>query len=222
MKTIVINSQKGGSGKSMLAKHLSVEAIRAGDGPVFLIDTDTQGTLTTWHSRRESETPALVDVPLAGLARGLELIKDSGAAFCLIDTPSGELEHAEALFKLADFVIFPVQDSDDDLAAAPATVAILRRVGTPFVFVLTKIKPNTLVTAQVAAALSKHGQVATTFVADRTAYKSRYPKGQTITEAEPNGKAAREVAELWDELKSCLHASMNEGESGNMGARKHG
>ena len=43
METIIINSQKGGSAKTMLAKHLSVEAERAGDGPVFLIDTDPPG-----------------------------------------------------------------------------------------------------------------------------------------------------------------------------------
>ena len=67
MKTIVINSKKGGSGKTMLCKHLAVEAERAGDGPVFLIDTDPQGTLTAWHMKRESETPALVEVPFVGL-----------------------------------------------------------------------------------------------------------------------------------------------------------
>ncbi len=46
MQVIAINSQKGGSGKTMLAKHLSVQAERAGDGPVYLIDTDPQGSLT--------------------------------------------------------------------------------------------------------------------------------------------------------------------------------
>ena len=73
MQTIVINSQKGGSGKTMLCKHLAVEAERAGDSPVFLIDTDPQGTLTAWHSKRESETPARVDLPFDGLEKGLSL-----------------------------------------------------------------------------------------------------------------------------------------------------
>src|SRR6516162_4609915 len=90
MQTIVINSQKGGSGKTMLCKHLSVEAERAGDGPVFLIDTDPQGTLTAWHTKREAETPA-------------------------------RLEIAAQLFKLADFVLFPVQPSEDDLTILFAT-----------------------------------------------------------------------------------------------------
>jgi chromosome partitioning protein len=66
MQVIVINSQKGGSAKTMLAKHLSVEAERAGDGPVFLIDTDPQGSLTAWHTKRESETPQRVNCPLRG------------------------------------------------------------------------------------------------------------------------------------------------------------
>jgi cellulose biosynthesis protein BcsQ len=51
MQTIVINSQKGGSGKTSLCAHLAVEAERAGDGPVYLIDTDPQGTAASAISR---------------------------------------------------------------------------------------------------------------------------------------------------------------------------
>ena len=72
------------------------------------------------------------------------------------------------------------------------------------------MKPNTLITAQAAAILSKHGQVAETFVADRTGYKSPYAKGQTITEAEPRGAAAQEIASLWQNIKSCLHENMQQ------------
>lgn len=208
MQVIVINSQKGGSAKTMLAKHLSVEAERAGDGPVFLIDTDPQGSLTAWHTKRESEVPARADVSFEGLQKGLDLLRQHGATYCLIDTASGRVEIARELFRLADFVIFPVQASEDDLTAAPVTVQALKEVGVPFVFVLTRVKANTLITAQAAAVLSKHGEVAEIFVNDRTAYKSPYPKGQTITEAEPKGAAAKEIAALWENIKSCLHVSM--------------
>ena len=67
MQVIIINSQKGGSGKTMLAKHLAVEAGRAGDGPIFLIDTDPQGSLTAWHAKRDSEIPQRVEVPFEAL-----------------------------------------------------------------------------------------------------------------------------------------------------------
>lgn len=208
MQVIVINSQKGGSAKTMLAKHLSVEAERAGDGPVFLIDTDPQGSLTVWHARRESEAPQRVELPFEGMSRGLNLLRKHGAAYCIVDTASGRVEVAKELYKLADFVVFPIQASEDDLTAAPVTVQALKDAGVPFMFVLTRVKANTLITAQAAAMLSKHGQVAETFVGDRTGYKSPYPKGQTITEAEPRGVAAKEMAALWTNIKVCLHESM--------------
>src|ERR1017187_6574719 len=210
MQVIVINSQKGGSAKTMLAKHLSVEAERAGNGPVFLIDTDPQGSLTAWHTKRESETPQRVELPFEGLERGLELLRQHGAAYCIVDTASGRVEVAKELFKLADFVVFPVQASEDDLTAAPVTVQALKDVGVPFVFVLTRVKANTLITAQAAAVLSKHGEVAETFINDRTGYKSPFAKGQTVTEAEPKGPAAKEIAALWENIKSCLHVSMQD------------
>lgn len=211
MQVIVINSQKGVSAKTMLAKHLSVEAERAGDGPVFLIDTDPRGSLTAWHAKRESERPQRVELPFEGLDKGLELLRRYGASYCLIDTASGRVEVVKELCKLADFVPFPVQASEDDLTAAPVTVQALKEAAVPFLFVLTRVKANTLITAQATAVLSKHGEVAETFVNDRTAYKSPYPKGQTITEAEPKGAVAKEIAALWENIKSCLHEKMQSG-----------
>jgi chromosome partitioning protein len=193
----------------MLCKHLSVEAERVGDGPMFLIDTDPQGSLTAWHAKRESEIPARVDVPFEGLQQGLELLRSHGAAYCLIDTASGRTEIAKHLFNLAHFVLFPVQASEDDLTAAPVTVQALKEATVPFLFVLTRVRANTLITAQAAALLSKHGEVAGTFINDRTAYKSPFPKGETITEAEPRGPAAQEVAALWENIKSCMHDNIN-------------
>jgi chromosome partitioning protein len=63
MKTIVIQSQKGGSGKTMLAAHLSVEPERCKE-VAWVIDTDRQATLSLWHERRKSETPQRMDIPL--------------------------------------------------------------------------------------------------------------------------------------------------------------
>ena len=211
MQVIVINSQKGGSGKTMLAKHLAVAAEAAGDGPAYLIDTDPQGSLTAWYTKRDADKPALIEVTFDKLEGALDLLRQRGAAYCFIDTASGRLEIARDLFKLADFAIFPVQASEDDLTAAPVTVQAMKNIGVPFVFVLTRVKANTLITAQAAALLSKHGEVAGTFINDRTGYKSPFPKGQTITEAEPKGAAAKEVAALWQELKACVHANMRTG-----------
>lgn len=90
MKTIVITSQKGGSGKTTLAANLAIEAGRAGDGPAWLIDTDKQGTLSKWHERRDDQTP---HTPVRGdllfheLETGLaNIAAKHGGAFTFIDT----------------------------------------------------------------------------------------------------------------------------------------
>ncbi len=118
-------------------------------------------------------------------------MRGHGASYCIIDTAPGRIDIAKDLFKLAGFVIFPVQASEDDLTAAPVTVQSLKETGVPFVFVLTRVKANTLITAQAAAVLSKHGEVAEMFVNTRTAYKAPYAEGQTSTKAEPQRRGSQ-------------------------------
>src|ERR1700736_2073549 len=69
MQTIVWNSQKGGSGKSGLCCSCGVEAERAGDRPVYLIDGDHQGNLSTWHELRQAERPHRVEIEIPDLRR---------------------------------------------------------------------------------------------------------------------------------------------------------
>lgn len=208
MQTIVVNSQKGGSGKTMLCAHLSVEAERAGDGPVFLIDTDPQGTLSTWHEHRAAETPQRAEVPLAHIRQGLEALAQRGARYCVIDTAPTRTDENAALFRMADLVLVPIRPSPSDLWAAASTVAMLKEAGTPFLFVLTQAKANASITAQAAAALSHHGPVAETFIADRVPYAASMTDGRTALELAAKGPAAQELAGLWANIKTCLHANM--------------
>ena len=218
MKTIVINSQKGGSGKTTICAHLAVEAERAGDGPVFLIDTDPQGTLSTWHEHRAAEVPQRVEVPLENLAEGLAALKDRKASYCFIDTAPTRTDENVALFRLADLVLVPIRPSPSDLWAAAATVALLKEAGIPFLFILTQAKANASITAQAAAALSHHGPVAETFIADRVPYAAAMTDGRTALELLTKGPAAVETAALWKNIKACLHANMKKTEK----VKRHG
>jgi chromosome partitioning protein len=218
MKTIVINSQKGGSGKTTICAHLAVEAERAGDGPVFLIDTDPQGTLSTWHEHREAEVPQRVEVPLENLAQGLAVLKDRKASYCFIDTAPTRTDENAALFRLADLVLVPIRPSPSDLWAAAATVALLKEADIPFLFILTQAKANASITAQAAAALSHHGPVAETFIADRVPYAAAMTDGRTALELSAKGPAAAETTALWKNIKACLHANMKKAEK----VKRHG
>jgi chromosome partitioning protein len=214
MQTIVVNSQKGGSGKTMLCAHLAVQAERAGDGPVFLIDTDPQGTLSTWHEHRAAETPQRAEVPLQHLAQGLAALKQRGASYCLIDTAPTRTDENAALFRLADLVLVPIRPSPSDLWAAASTVSMLKEAGTPFLFVLTQAKANASITAQAAAALSHHGPVAETFIADRVPYAAAMTDGRTANELSAKGPASTELSGLWGNIKTCLHANMKRAKKG--------
>jgi len=207
MQTIVINSQKGGSGKTSLCAHLSVEAERAGDGPVYLIDTDPQGTLSTWHEARAAETPHRVETSLAELAPTLDTLAQREAALCFIDTAPNRSDNA-GLFELADLVLVPVRPSPSDLWAVSATVALLKKAGRPFLFVVNQATLNANITAQAIASLSHHGPVAETIIAARVYYAAAMTDGHTAPELARQGPSAKEIASLWRNIKACLHAGM--------------
>ncbi len=61
MQTIVLATQKGGSGKTTLAIGLALAAIQAGH-TVRLIETNSQGTLSNWQTRRPYAEPIVEPV----------------------------------------------------------------------------------------------------------------------------------------------------------------
>ena len=216
MKTIVINSQKGGSGKTTLCAHLAVQAEQSGDGPVYLIDTDPQGTLSTWHDKRKAEIPRRVEVLLQDIASGIAVLNQRKAAYCFIDTAPTRTDENAALFRLADLVLIPIRPSPSDLWAAAATVAMLKDANIPFLFVVTQAKANASITAQAAAALSHSGPVAQTLIADRVPYAASMTDGRTAIELSKKGLAAIETAALWENIKTCLQSNMKASLHANM------
>lgn len=60
MKTILIAAQKGGAGKTTLARNMAVAAAQDGKR-VLCLDLDPQGSLRGWWESREAETPAMLE-----------------------------------------------------------------------------------------------------------------------------------------------------------------
>jgi chromosome partitioning protein len=208
MKTIIIASQKGGSGKTMVAAHLAVEAERAGDTPAWLIDTDRQATLTLWHERRKAETPHRGEVRFEKLKSGLAKLDGDGATYCFIDTAPTISDQTAALLDFADLLLIPVRPSPSDLWSVAETVELVKNAGKPFLFVITQAKSHANITAQAIAALSQHGRVAQAFISDRVAYAAAMTSGNTAPEVSPKGPAAQEITALWLEVKSCFNEKM--------------
>lgn len=197
MKTVVITSQKGGSGKTTLTAHYAVAVERAGHGPAVIIDTDPQQTLATWWNAREAETPQLAPVALRDLPDKLDALGKAGFAWCFIDTPPALTEQNRQVLKLADLIVIPTRPSPNDLWSLGATLDLVKASGTPSVFVVTQAKANTRIMVQTVAALSQHGQVFESIIHDRVDYAAAMTDGRTAIEINPSGFAAAEMADLW-------------------------
>jgi chromosome partitioning protein len=206
MHIIVTASQKGGAGKTTLAAHLAVAAEAAGHGPVVLVDTDPQGTLTKWWERRKSEIPRLVAVDAGVLPAKIDQLRAQGFALVVIDTPPAITASIQAVIGCSDLVIMPVRPSPADLWAVGATTDMAVEQGREFIFVVSAATRGASITTQACTALSKHGTVATV-IHNRVSFAGAFASGQVVAEIEPRGQAAAEVVELLSVVMERLTAS---------------
>jgi len=198
MQVIVLASQKGGVGKTTLAVHLAVEAQVRSGGPVAMIDTDPQGSMTAWWNERKADTPALSPTPAAELPAKIKALENAGFRMVFIDTPPAITASVSSILQVSDFVLIPVRPSPNDLRAVGRTIDLVRANAKPFAFVLTQAKQNARLTLQALAALSEHGVVAGSIIGDRVDYAASMITGQTTSEIDGKGRAAAEVSGLLD------------------------
>jgi len=136
MQTIVLATQKGGSGKSTLAVNLAVSAQEHGL-TVRLIETDPQGTLSSWQRRRNFGSPLVESVGNATrLEQQLAIFASENVGLTIIDTPSGISTLTNAAIRHTDLCLIPVRPSMLDIEAAAPTLGTARAARTSFGFIL--------------------------------------------------------------------------------------
>lgn len=204
MHIIVLASQKGGSGKTTLSGHLAVEAEKNGAGPVVLIDTDPQGSLSHWWNARAAAAPAFARIAVEELEEGLEDLRMDGFRLAIIDTPPAITHSISEVVSHADLVVIPARPSPHDLRAVGATIDIAERHGKPLVFVMNAATARARITGESAVALSQHGTVAPVTLHHRVDFAASMIDGQTIGEIDPKSRSAREIAELWSYIGGRL------------------
>jgi len=197
MHVLVMASQKGGSGKTTLSGHLAVEAEKAGLGPVSLIDTDPQGSLSQWWNARTVSTPHFAKVELLDLGDALDHLRNAGVKLAVIDTPPAITASISQVVAHADLVVVPTRPSPHDLRAVGATVDIAERHGKPLIFVVNAATLRARITGEAAVALSQHGTVAPVTLHHRVDFAASMVDGRTVGEVVPKSQSAREVRDLW-------------------------
>ncbi len=204
MRVIAVASQKGGTGKTTLSGHLAVQAEAAGAGPVALVDTDPQGSLSDWWNARKVETPAFVHTSIHTLEPDLEVLERSGVELVVIDTPPAITSAIVEVVKVADLVLIPVRPSPHDLAAAGVTVELVESLGKPLVFVINSASARARISSEAAIALSQHGTVAAPIIHQRTDFASSMIDGRTVMEIGRASRSAAEIEGLWSYVERRL------------------
>jgi len=204
VRVVVFASQKGGSGKTTLSGHIAVEAERAGDGPVALIDTDPQGSLAKWWNARAASTPAFAQASLEELDACLDHLKSIGFKLIVIDTPPAVTQTIAHVVQRADLVVVPTRPSPHDLRAVGPTVDIADSLNKSLVFVVNSATPRARITSETAVALSQHGVVAPVTLHHRVDFAASMIDGRTVGDIQPDSKSAIEVSALWMYLRGRL------------------
>ena len=210
MYTLVMASQKGGSGKTTLSGHLAVEAENSGAGPVALIDTDPQGSLSHWWNARNAKAPHFAKVGLLELGEALNQLRQSGIRLAVIDTPPAITGSISQVVAHADLVLVPTRPSPHDLRAVAATVDIAERHEKPLIFVINGATARARITGEAAVALSQHGTVAPVTVHHRVDFAASMIDGRTVNEVVPKSLSSREISDLWIYVQDRLSRLMKD------------
>lgn len=208
MRVIAIASQKGGSGKTTLAGHLAVEAERAGEGAVALVDADPQGSLADWWNEREEPTPVFVHTSAQRLEQDIGELQELGIDLLIIDTPPAITATISDVIRVSDMVLIPTRPSPHDLRSVGRTVELVEALSKPLVFVVNGATPRARITSEAAIALSQHGTLAPSIIHQRVDFAASMIDGRTVMELDTRSRSAKEIAKLWGYLKNRLERNM--------------
>lgn len=210
MITVAFCTQKGGTGKTTIATALATAAHLAGEKSA-LLDLDPQTNAVNWFDRREGDGPDVASIQPGAIRRSLDAYRNIGMDWVFIDTP-GKMDSASTeAAKHADIVLIPTQAQIFAIDTLEPLKRLLDMAGKPPAYViLNLIHPNAGGrAAEDAAAIAERYEIAVApvYLSRLKAYEDAPAVGQAPQEWEPNGRAAQQIAALFDFLRN--HVSMN-------------
>lgn len=214
LRTLAVAINKGGAGKTMVAKCLATAAAYAGLN-VLLLDLDTQQNATQWGRRRQAHNPLPVvrfttenDLP-----DELQRARQAGCDLAILDTPPGRNTEIPAAVEEADLVLCPFAPEVDHYEGMVRIVRLARTTGKPALGVLNLAEPNSQSEVVTARGVLEqlHLPFAPVVLHRLKIYREASLKGLTPQELDPQSRAAREVAELWDYVNATLQACQTDG-----------
>jgi chromosome partitioning protein len=153
--------------------------------------------MAKWWNARAADTPAFAHISVPDLARDIEALSAAGYRLIVIDTPPAITSAISEIVSHADLVVLPTRPSPHDLRAVGPTVDIVQHQNKPLVFVVNSATARARITGETAIALSQHGTVAPVTLHHRVDFAASMIDGRTVGEANPGGRSAAEISQLW-------------------------
>lgn len=197
-----------------MAATLAVRASK--EGRVALLDLDPQQALARWWEiRRFKVEPLLAEMEaresnpklftnVQNAKADVEVLKEKGWDWIIVDTPPALMEWIEVAVLAADFVIIPVRASPIDLESIDAAVEFCEAYGRQFAFLLTHFDKGWKLSKSAIPVLGDKGRVLAQTLGYRQCYVGSMLVGRTGPEFSDKKQAAdakEEVDALWAEVK---------------------
>lgn len=211
---ITIGAEKGGVAKTRLATHIA--ALAAAEGvDVVLLDTDKQGSATSWSRIRNEEK---VEPPVTVLALppnpARELANLAGKySLVVVDIGAQNYRTMLECALLSDLVLVPCGADQQEIESTLNVCDALKGLGprhpkgqVPYAVVLTRVSPveNAKATSDLRAYLASEGiDVFKSHIASRTAWLATGRSGRAVHELkgkDRSQKAVDEMRAVYDEI----------------------
>ena len=212
MNVIAVVAQKGGTGKSLVSANMAVAAAREGR-KTLVADSDPQGSMVDWAKSRLSPAPSVIAIKSGALHPTRFAAENAGVDMLILDTRSSSLEDSIEAAKAAHLTLVVVRPTAVDLRAIAMTVKALKPLGLPAAFVLNqapaqRTSREPAIVAEAIDLLLDYGlPIVPVGLRQRIVYQTSFARGLSAAEAEPDSRAAEEMAELWAYVKTRLPAA---------------
>jgi chromosome partitioning protein len=207
MLVLTIVAQKGGVGRSMLARSMAVQGLIQGRRTAIL-DLDPQGTCLLWGQRRAAPAPTVVGPEGRSVADRVAELRDRGADMVVIDTPPHTQPIINAALAVADAAILVTGPFPEDLEQVGPAAAIVKATGIPSVLVLNKTPAKSGALALARSALATFQMpICPTAVTQLHSHPYASAEGMTAQEREPTSRAAMEIVAVWAFIKTNILVS---------------
>jgi len=209
MIVLAVIAQKGGVGKSMLARSLAVQGLIDGRKTAIL-DADPQGTVVAWGRRRQLAAPTVIALEDRTIEAAIRDLTARGADLVLIDTPPHSQPIINMAAAAADAALLVTGPYPEDLEQVGVAAAILQALRLPAGIILNKTPPKAAALSLARAALTAFKMpICPVALTQLVSHPYASAEGLSAQEREPDSKGAAELAEAWAWIKNSILVSLD-------------